>query len=573
MHQHRKLAGVIVCTALFTIGPQLCPAIAGERPIQPANGSGKPQPTRKAKAAKRGPAADSGADAEPKAENAQNQEIEMLKQLIAAQQQQIEQLRVAMEEQKQMIQQALNEKKDHEPLSPNLGEVASAMPGVPPSREELIAGAGALSARANPVRQDQVRAPEVELMKGELKAVAEGASQTNQRLAKLETTVSDAEKKNAARVKGLGNFNFSGDLRFRYEPFFQEGNPTRQRERMRARLNITGKITDEVSGGLSVASGTLDDVNSTNQSLTGFFTRKTIGFDKYYLTYKPKWAKPLTLQAGKATYPWFRTPLTFDNDVNPEGLSQTLSFDLKSPGLKNITVVGFQLPFNEVGSGYDSFIFGGQIQARFKATDRTSFAIYASGVNFNRADPIAAAIGAGTLRPSLANSNTFITNSSGTVTGYASKFAYLDLISVVDYKLSARWPMTLTFNFVNNTRAATQERSAYMADITFGQLKEAKDIQFGYSYWWVEKDAVIGAFNESDLRSSTNVKNHRLLLGYQGFNNVTFQWTTWLGKLDDPFQNTSLVPSGIRSNCTTVPFTNCHDSLLTRMQFDFIYKF
>ncbi len=89
----------------------------------------------------------------------------------------------------------------------------------------------------------------------------------------------------------------------------------------------------------------------------------------------------------------------------------------------------------------------------------------------------------------------------------------------------------------------------------------------------MEKDAVIGAFNESDLRSATNVKNHRLVLGYQGFNNVTFQWTTWLGKLDDPFQNTGLVPSGIRSNCTSAPFTDCHDSLLNRMQFDFIYKF
>ena len=63
------------------------------------------------------------------------------------------------------------------------------------------------------------------------------------------------------------------------------------------------------------------------------------------------------------------------------------------------------------------------------------------------------------------------------------------------------------------------------------------------------------------------------MLGYQGFNNVTFQWTTWLGKLDDPFLNTSLVPSGIRSNCTNAPFADCRDSLLTRMQFDFIYKF
>ena len=536
--------------------------------------SGKAVDSHSAATTQRAPVAPSGAPAAVKADQEQSQEIQTLKQLLTAQQQQIEQLRVALQEQRQLIEQALKPGERAETSSNSPTVVASVNPVIPAA---AAATSGSPTLRVTSLPQNgggpEAPNPELEIVKGELEAVAESTNQTNQRVAKLETSFTDAEKKNTARVKGLGNFNFGGDVRFRYEPFFQEGNPRRQRERMRARLNITGKVSDEVSGGVSVATGTLDDVNSTNQSLTGFFTRKTIGFDKYYLTYKPKWFKPLGLSVGKMTYPWYRTPLTFDNDVNPEGLSQTLSFDLKSPGLKNITFVGFQLPFNEVSGGYDSFILGGQIQARFKVTDKTSFALYASGVNFNRADPIAVAIAAGTLKPSLSNSNTFRTNAAGNVIGYASKFAYLDLISVVDYKWSARWPMTLTFNFVNNTRAATTERTAYMADVTFGQLKEAKDIQFGYGYWWVERDAVIGAFNESDLRSATNVKNHRLLFGYQGFNNVTFQWTTWLGKLDDPFQNTSLVPSGIRSNCTTAPFSDCHDTLLKRLQFDLIYRF
>jgi len=173
----------------------------------------------------------------------------------------------------------------------------------------------------------------------------------------------------------------------------------------------------------------------------------------------------------------------------------------------------------------------------------------------------------------LANTNLLLTNAAGNVIGYASKYAYLDLIGQMQYNWSSRWPMTLTFNFVNNTRAINSERSGCWSEVTFGQLREAKDIQFGYSYIRIEREAVIGAFNESDLRASTNVKNHRVQLGYQTFNNVTLQWTMWLGKLADPFQNTSLVPSGIRSACTTAPFTNCRDSQLNRMQFDMIYKF
>jgi hypothetical protein len=567
----------IFAVALLVVSINTAPwAAAAESPKRPARASSKTQklPKPEASEAARAASPPVSPSGQPLAEG--SPEIQLLKQQLSAQQRQIEQLRLALEEQRRMLEQALQPARAEAEADALPVELASAKPVVPTSRAAFLASAAAMPVRVAPAPQNgggDAPAPEVEILKGELEAVAESAHATNQRVAKLETNLSDAEKRNAGRVKGLGNFNFTGDVRLRYEPFFQDAVPRRQRERARARLNLTGKVTDEVSGGVSFATGSLDDVNSTNQTLTGFFTRKTVGFDKYFLTYKPNWFKPLTLQGGKVTYPWYRTPLTFDNDVNPEGFAQTLSFNMKSPMLKNITLVGFQLPFNESSGGYDSFIFGGQLQTRWKLSDRAGLGLYAAGVNFNRADPIAVAIAAGTLRPSLANSNTFRRNAAGDVIGYESKFAYLDLIAVVDYKWSARWPMALTFNFVNNTRAATQERSAYMAEVAFGQLKEAKDVQFGYSYWWLEKDAVIGAFNESDLRASTNVKNHRVQLGYQSLNNVTLQWTMWLGKLADPFQNTSLVPSAIRANCTTAPFTDCHDSLLNRMQFDFIYKF
>lgn len=501
-----------------------------------------------------------------------SEEVAHLKSQLILQQRQIEQLQQTLEAQRQLLERLSGSAQSLSPMAPKAVEVARVRPVIPTSATNSASKPAAL---ADHQGNGGAAAPpdDLEVVKGELDAVADSANQANQRLMKLESSFTDSQKGAEAKVKGLGNFNFSGDVRLRYEPFFQEGAATRQRERMRARLNLTGKLSDEVAGGISIATGSLDDVNSTNQTLTGFFTRKTLGFDRYYLTYKPKWFKPLNLTAGKMVYPWYRTPLTFDNDVNPEGFSQTLSFDIKSPGLKNITLVGFQLPFNEASGAYDSFIFGGQLQTRWKFSDKATVGLYAAGVNFNRADPIAVAIAGGTLRPSLANTNLLRTDAAGNVIGYASKYAYLDLMGQMQYNWSSRWPMTLMFNFVNNTRAINSERSGYWAEVSFGQLREAKDIQFGYSYIRIEREAVVGAFNESDLRASTNVKNHRVQLGYQTFNNVTLQWTMWLGKLADPFQNTSLVSSGIRTACTTAPFTNCRDSQLNRMQFDMIYKF
>jgi len=109
------------------------------------------------------------------------------------------------------------------------------------------------------------------------------------------------------------------------------------------------------------------------------------------------------------------------------------------------------------------------------------------------------------------------------------------------------------FNFVNNTRATSSERSGYWAELTFGRLAEQKDIQFGYTFVRIERDAVLGAFNESDLRAATNVRNHRLNFGYQAYRNVQMSYTLWLGRLANPTDNASLVPPLARPACTTAP--------------------
>jgi hypothetical protein len=125
---------------------------------------------------------------------------------------------------------------------------------------------GGTSAALNPVSSDTPASgsdaqsdfqqmDELELVKGELQAVAESAAQANQRLTKIETDTLAYTKSNDAKVKQLGVFAFSGDIRGRFEPFFQEGAPNRNRERIRLRFNMSGKISDEFSAGFSLATG------------------------------------------------------------------------------------------------------------------------------------------------------------------------------------------------------------------------------------------------------------------------------------------------------------------------------
>ncbi len=473
---------------------------------------------------------------------------------------------------------------------------------------QIQAQGSSLSAAAATAKAAEDRISDIELVQGQLEAVADSANETAGRVTKLQTDVTAQNRSNDSKLRQLGNFRFSGDLRLRYEPFLQEGALARNRYRVRARFNVTGNITDEIFGGLSLATGTLDDVNSTNQTLTGFLTRKNIGIDRMYVSYKPKWFKEdlktdFTFTGGKMPYPWLRTPLTFDNDINPDGFGQTFAWDLKTPLLKNVTIVGFELPLSEVSGtlssttglvtapGYDSWIFGGQIQSRWKLHDRINLGMHVAGVNFINSDRIAQALGAG-LSPSLPNTNTLRTNATGGVVGYAARYLYLDTLAQLDIRTNAsRWPISLMFNFVQNMRGTlipqsasatpgapvdNRERSAYWGEIQFGRMSEPRDMQFGYTFVRIEKDAIIGAFNESDLRAATNVRNHRLNFNYQWFRNVQFNYAIWLGKLANPAANQSLVPPGLRQPgmpCGTSPFTGCEDSLLKRQQFDLVYRF
>jgi len=506
--------GAFVLAVILAVGGLTASAETGKKP---------------GTAAKRAPseaAPPDKAKAVPVSDN--SDEVTLLKQQLALQQKQIERLSLALEDQKRMLEQVLQNSQASTQQAPNLGQVASLQREVPRGQAEsqtqaaTLALPAARAGGADPVTQEQ--------MQGFTKKVDQ------------------LEKSVGSIGKGLGNFNMSGDVRVRYENFIQDQTQTRNRQRIRARLNLKGKISDDMFGGISVASGDLNDPISTNQTLTSFYQRKTIGIDQAYLTINPKAFRALTVTGGKQVYPWYRTQLTFDSDLNPEGFSEALSLNSKS-FLKNVTVMGFQLPFNEVGSGRDGALYGGQLQLKFNAGEKGTFELYGGGIKFSRPDSIAVAQSKGTVANSL--TNTVVKDANGNVTGYAGQFLYFNAAVRAGYKMAPRWPFNVGLDFVQNTQAATDQRKGYLAEASIGQEVNPKDVKFGYQYYRIEKDAVISAFNFSDLRTATNVQNHVFFVGYQIIKNVSGEWTYLLGKrLNDPT-----------------------DKWLSRMQFDLVYKF
>jgi hypothetical protein len=430
---------------------------------------------------------------------------------------------------------------------------------------------------------------------------------------------SDERIRNLEReIKGLGPISFSGDVRLRAEPFFggpSDGSLDRARGRVRARFNATANLGQQFRAGLTLASGDVNDPTTTNQTLTGFYTRKAVALDQAFVEFTPKQFKALTVVGGKFRYPWYNTELTWDKDLNPEGAAETLAFNLDTPVLKRVALVGFQLPFAEMAGTSatnkritQAITYGGQLQTTWKLAPRVTLNAYSGYYDFRGSDSIALALArASSKNPQtpltgllpLASGNpvqdsTYTTTASTIVTiggtpyptgvtsitnaQFASKFGLFDNIARFDIDTGhPRFPLAFLGDYVQNTAAcgnlphivpvpsntATQtfkqtvntpcnshQRRGYWAEATAGRLQKKGDLQLGYARIYIEREAVLGNFNYSDIRQGTNVTQHRFTSFYQLDPSVQLGFTALVGR-----------PLG-----TSEPW-------LTRLQFDTIYIF
>jgi hypothetical protein len=430
---------------------------------------------------------------------------------------------------------------------------------------------------------------------------------------------SDERIRNLEReIKGLGPISFSGDVRLRAEPFF--GGPSdqsldRARARVRVRFNALANLGSQFRAGITLASGDLNDPTTTNQTLTGFYTRKPVALDLAFIEFTPDQFKNLTVVGGKFRYPWFNTELTWDKDLNPEGAAETLGFKLDTPVLKRIAFIGFQLPFAEVAGTVSTdkritqqITYGGQLQTLWRLGSHVNLSAYSGYYNYRGTDSIALALARansknpqtpltgllplGTGNPVQDSTYTTTATTIITVDGtayptgvssvnsaqFASKFGLFDNIAKIDINTgNDRFPVSFIGDYVQNTEACanlpniitpptntatttykqtlnspcnSHYRRGYWAEGLVGRLQKKGDFQFGYARIYIEREAVLGNFNYSDIRQGTNVSQHRFTSFYQFDPRVQLGFTALVGR-----------PLG-----TTEPW-------LTRLQFDSVYIF
>jgi Putative porin len=425
-------------------------------------------------------------------------------------------------------------------------------------------------------------------------------------------TAAQEEQKRVSALEGLaGRFRFSGDIRIRGEDIFQDcpACVTRNRARIRVRFGVDGRLNDSFIGGLSLATGSLGDPTSANETDTNFFNRKTIGLDRGFITFNPVSARWLSITGGKFAYTWARTSLTLDPDINPEGFNQKLSWDLNTPHLKNFTVQAMQLLYNEVAKGDDSFALGGNVSASFQLgplTTTPSFTLIDWGfpdailsasafatqatTSGNPAIPIsgegpgcATGSGLSSVPPCAIASNGMTNATFVDAKGqrhFLSGYEYADLIVNNQLKTGlSRFPLNLLLEYEDNLKAADHpldskgkvissigsQGQAYLGEISIGRLKNRNDLQFGYGFWRSGQDSILATFSESEQRAATNIIEHHIFASWKIRSNTVAAYNAWIGRtLNSNLQHAVLAP-GVTPG-ETEPF-------LTRHQFDLIYSF
>lgn len=536
------------------------------------------------------------------------QEVQALRDALAAQQRQTEQQNRQLEQLKSQMKQLLDATQQASASAQKANSSVDQAQGAATQAQQSAADAQKVADQA-----------------------ASKAAEASSALVAVSKQTQEQDRQINALQAVLGRFRFSGDIRVRGESYDQTGVPDRNRARIRVRFGLDGKLNEDFVGGFALATGTLGDPTTTNETLTGAFDRKTIALDRGYITYNPVAHQWLSLTGGKFAYTWQRTSVTFDPDLNPEGFDEKASFNFSGP-VQNVTFQAIELLYNEANgksgvASQDSYAVGGQVSAKLQVGPWTATPSLLT-LKWNRPDALlsesafvtgATSTGflpAGATKPvtgipipgegqGCAKGNGFpsfpscvfapngmtnatIVDSKGVV-HFASEFNYVDFILNNQIKDGfARFPVNLLLEVLDNPDAISHPLDAkgnvisslgsqnkeYGFDFSMGQTKNKNDLQFGYSWYREEQDAAIASFVESDQRAPTNILQNRIYGLWKLRANTLASFTWWRGRaLNTYLENNAALFNNYNTSVPTITKAGQTEPYLNRLQFDLIYSF
>jgi hypothetical protein len=328
-------------------------------------------------------------------------------------------------------------------------------------------------------------------------------------------------------------FNIKGDFRYRHEWLQLEDAKARVRQRVRARVNIEGKVNDQTKVVFGISSGSPDPV-SNNQSLGDGWSSKAVVLDLAYVEYRSQRFPGLTLTGGKMHNPFFlpgESELIWDSDIRQEGIAAHYSHDFDSVSIL-LTGGGFWL--EERSKGKNSSLMSGQGVLEYHIPDgKSGVAVGGSYFGYENVKGYTPFFDA---EDAFGNTTVPVLDTAGNTTGMAYRWNYrlMELFAEAETELGDV-PVTVMGDYVNNT-AADSLNDGWLVGVRVGKIKTMSSLGFRFIYREIKKDAVIGMFTDSDFRGGgTDGKGSEMGADVQLTKSTTLSLTYFNNKV--PIEN------------------------------------
>jgi polyhydroxyalkanoate synthesis regulator phasin len=302
----------------------------------------------------------------------------------------------------------------------------------------------------------------------------------------------------------------------------------RTRLRVRARIGLTATIDENWAAGVRLSTGSATDPLSSNQTLGNFGNRYTVLIDRAYIRYR--YADQVNVVMGRFGNPWFGTDLVWANDLSFDGVAAQWTPRINDTLRGFVTVAA--MPVQEVElSSADKWLFGTQVGASMGGTpggitSRVGLGYYHYSKLLGVPSPAGTTLNEFTAPAFAQKGNTYYNISSDPnrpLLGLAAEYQLLNLTGQVDLPALGGKRVVLSGDFVRNLgfdRAEVSQRvgtdvtpqtKGWQVRAQFGdnELRQRAQWQAFLAYKHVERDAVLDAFTDSDLRlGGTDVKGY-----------------------------------------------------------------
>jgi len=324
------------------------------------------------------------------------------------------------------------------------------------------------------------------------------------------------------KVAWAAKTQIKGDVRLRYEDQNTDGAASNSgkdtdRQRVRARFGVYSEINPQVDAGIRLATGSSSDARSTNENLDNYFVKKSSWVDLAYLDYHPTALPNLHLIGGKMAQPWVNMgDVIWDGDINPEGATATYKHAIGNSKSELFGSAGYyNLKDNVDGEGvqfrHDMKMYAGQLGGRFGVTDNLKLTVGGSVYGFDGE-------GDDTATTLSINGNT-----RGEEFKLYEGFAQMDITGLAI-------PLAVYGQYVKNADASDDHDTAWLAG---AKTKLFDKWGLDYNYRDVQRNAVVGAFTDSDFGGGyAGARGHKLKLSYDIDKNFALGATYFMAESD-----------------------------------------